>query len=272
MNKKYFLFLCFPIIFIILYFSWTNIKIKWIEIFKQDALLVKYNSDGRIDGEIVNYLKGKIFVIGNVVNGVKQGWETMYYENGKIKSRTFFVNGQPSGKGYLYTNKGKLLYSGSYLNGSRYGNWYSYYENGQVKKCILYGIRNDVLFSMGYERNGTINLKDMDGLVVSPYFYSIDPNNKSFIPLDRETSPSMSFKDIKDLYIIVVHAPGTKLNLKLQINSIRLAFKNIRGGTLKILNAFPNKGMFNIFIESHLYKDSGESINGMDIKYSIEKK
>lgn len=271
MNKKYLFVLCFSIILITLYYNRKIVQIKWTEIFKQDALFVNYNSNGKIDGEVKSYINGKIYATGNVINGVKQGWEIMYYENGKIKSRTFFVNGQPSGKGFLYNDNGKLLYSGGYMNGGRYGNWYNYYDNGHIKEYLLYDIYRILAFSIGYKNSGEMNLKDMQGLVVSPYIYSINSKTRSIVPLDRKTSPDMSFNDINDLYITVANAPGAKLTLNLKINSTSFTFKNIKSSTLKIPNAFLGKGIYNILIDSHFYNANGQHINGMNINYLIKK-
>ncbi|PIH00577.1 hypothetical protein CS542_04065 [Pedobacter sp. IW39] len=89
-----------------------------------------------------------------------------------VKKVNIFVDGQPSGKGYLYNNNGKLAYSGYYMDGKPYGGWYNYYDNGH--KNIYYMILIKDIFSIDYDIEGNLKLKEMNGLVVSPDFYSIN--------------------------------------------------------------------------------------------------
>ncbi len=265
--KKRHLFLgCALLVIVIFYLNFQKVRVKVIQIFKQDAVLVKYNAQGKEEGQITQYLAGKIYVTTQVVNGVKQGWEIMYYDNGQVKSKTYFVNGIPAGKGYLYNNAGQLLYSGNYKRGKPYGDWYNYYENGQKKKYLLYDIDKHIAFSVDYDRNGQLQLNTMNGLVVSPNFYSIDTASKAIIPLGHERKEGEVFKNIKDLYLTVTNADKTRLSVKVNINGDQYNFHKVINSTIKISNAFSKKGAHRILIETHLYNLDGEVINGINFR------
>jgi len=251
-------------------FSWSHIRIKWIELFKLDKTIVAYNSLGNMDGKAVQYVNGKIYFTVNLVNGIKQGWETIYYSNGKIKSKTFFVDGMPSEKGYLYTKDGKLAYSGNYKYGKPYGNWYEYYHNGRIKKYLLYGLQKDVAFTLGYDINGKLDLKEMSGLVVSPSLFTIVPGHKVPIPLDSVNVRAKS-TDIKDLFITVANPQHTRLSVSVKINGTIHKFSDVKGNTIKIMNVFKESGKYNIFVESHLFNHENKIINGINIPTTVVK-
>jgi len=255
----------------IVFLNWRKIQVRCVEIFKKDAVFVKYDSKAPNVANITWYAKGKILAMGRQVNGIKQGLEVAYYDNGLIKSKTLFINGVPSGKGFLYARNGKLLYSGTYRNGGRYGDWYSYYYNGQIKEYLLYDIHKHIAFRLPYDNKGKINSMSMSGLVVSPYFYTIDTVSKSIITMGDENDSKKNFSNISDLYIIVTHAPKTKLTVKVWINSVLYTFGDLKTGTLKIPQAFNKKGTYRFYVESHLYDVDGKNFNGMNIQYSIEK-
>lgn len=273
MNKKILLIVSLTVI-VILSLNWRKVQIRWLEIFKLDKIFVHYNSQGNLNGEIAQYRAGKIYVIGNVLNGVKQGWETMFYKNGDIESRTFFVNGLPAGKGYLFDLEGNLTYSGTYKYGKPYGSWYQYYSNGHIKKYMLYDIdevNKATSFTIGYDVNGNLKLKEMSGLVVSPNFYSIDSNSNAIIPLFPKDNPTRKFKNINDLYITMATPEHTRLSAVIKINESLYDFYRIKNNTVKITNAFSNIGKYNIFIESHLYDKDDKIINGINIQVSLVK-
>jgi hypothetical protein len=273
MNRK--LFFIVPLLVIIdISLNWRKAQIKWVAIFKLDKIFVQYNSQGNLNGEIVRYKEGKIYVLGNVVNGVKQGWETMFYKNGKIESRTFFVNGLPAGKGYLYSPDGNLAYSGNYKYGKPYGSWYQYYADGHVKKYMLYDIDKldkATSFTIGYETNGNLKLKEMSGFVVSPNFYSINSINNAIIPLFPKNNPIRKFNNINDLYITVANPEHAKLSAMIKVNKSQYTFNGIKSNTIKIVNAFSKKGKYDLFIESHLYDENDKVINGINMKVSLVK-
>ena len=260
----------FLAILIVSILNWSGIQRKWIEVFKLDKTIVEYNASGNMDGKAVQYVKGRIYFTVNLVNGVKEGWETMYYSNGKIKSKTFFVNGLPSGKGYLYTREGKVAYSGSYRYGKPYGTWYEYYHNGNIKKYLLYDLHKDVAFTLGYDSDGKLKLKEMSGLVVSPNFFSILPGQGVPILLDSADGVNKN-REINDLFITVANPAHTRLSVTVKINGTLHKFPNVKGNTIKILNAFRESGKYDIFLKSYLYNEEDKIINGINIPYSIIK-
>ncbi|MBB5646541.1 toxin-antitoxin system YwqK family antitoxin [Pedobacter cryoconitis] len=268
LNKNLLFFIGIAAIF---YFNREKIQMKCVELFKQDATFINHNSEGKANGKVTIYKAGKVYVIGHVLNGIKQGWEIMYYENGKIKSKTFFVDGQPSGKGYLYNNNGKLAYSGYYMDGKPYGGWYNYYDNGHKKKYLLYDINKKISFSIDYDIEGNLKLKEMNGLVVSPDFYSINSKNKAVTPLGYQLSASRVFTDVNDLYITVANPEKARLSITVKINQSQYKFLKVVNSTVKISNAFPEKGKYRILIESNLYDINNKIINGVNLIDSVIK-
>lgn len=262
------------LLLIAIFLNWDSLEISWVKVFKLDKQIIYYNN-GEPDGKLLVFRKGKLYAVGNLVNGQKQGWETIFYKNGSKKSKTFFVNGLPAGRGYIYTPEGKLYYSGTFRYGIPYGSWYGYYPNGKIKKYILHDIDthdSKFAFNVDYTENGNLILKSMKGFVVSPNLYSIDVKSKSLVPISIVNNKTLEYLDINDLYISVANPKYTKLNVKITINNKLYKFNDVQKNTIKIPNAFSKNGKYNVFIESSLYDKTGKVINGIDIKNSLYKR
>jgi hypothetical protein len=272
LNKnKVFLIICIAALAVLIILKWRVIHTKWIEVFRQDFTFVDYNAVGNPEGQILMYKAGKIYVIGNVVNGVKHGWETMFYPSGRIESKTYFVKGSPSGKGYIYDSNGKLKYSGFYFNGKPYGGWYEYFPTGKPRKFYLYDINKKIEFSLDYLYDGKIRSKSMSGLVVSPILFSKDIETDSLIQMDYDSNPDRKFSNIRGLYVVVANARHSRLSVKIKINQRDYKIDSVKSSTIYIPNAFLEKGIYDIFIESQLFDVNDKVINGINIKDSIIK-
>ncbi|MCB9197124.1 MAG: toxin-antitoxin system YwqK family antitoxin [Flavobacteriales bacterium] len=70
----------------------------------------------------------------NTSNGVKEGEQLTYYENGQLKSKEYFKNGVLEGEQQYYFPDGSLEEKLSYKNGLKEGDQFSYYDNGQLEE------------------------------------------------------------------------------------------------------------------------------------------
>lgn len=265
MLRGKYLFCIILVILVLAAFNTTRIRVAFVQVFKLDYISANHNPDGKLDGPVTVYVQGRIKAISNVVNGVKQGRETTYHENGNPKSKTYFRDGLPSGKGYAYNANGQLEYAGLYLNGQPYGSWYNYFENGMPKSYFLYDVGKNISFSVKYDSLGKMRLEDMHGFVVSSNFYSINPKNNK--PVSLKPYPEINdISDInKDLMITVAKLKGARLQVTVDVNGSKYEFLDIKTNTLKIKNLL-KKGKYDIFLKSYLYGDQDTVINGINIK------
>ena len=167
----------------------------------------KTNSNGKKHGHWKKFdEKGSLLYEGNFNNGVPIGTFTYYYNNGKVKSTTTFVegthkvhtiindiNGNKASEGNFidqikdsiwnyYSENGTLIKTESYKNGKKHGSWktYSAQTGVMLDECIY---DNDKLNGARrtYFTNGKISTRtdyingEMNGSVES-YF----PNGKIY--------------------------------------------------------------------------------------------
>ncbi len=74
-------------------------------------------------------------------NGQKCNGEIIdTFENGKIKHKAFYVEGQTDGVVTDYFPNGQIEAIGKCENGSRTGEWLFYFDNGNIQSSIIYEI------------------------------------------------------------------------------------------------------------------------------------
>ena len=61
-----------------------------------------------------------------------------YYENGQLKSKVTYKDGEEQGLFESYRENGQLEYKNNYKDGETHGLFEWYYENGQLKEKITY--------------------------------------------------------------------------------------------------------------------------------------
>lgn len=235
-----------------------------IETFKLNNTLITYYSDDELDGKATVYVDGRVESECTFRDRKKNGWEIAYYNDGIIKSKTFMVNGVANGRAFAYNIKGQLEHEGFLLNDKPYGSWYKYYPDGSPMSYVLADI-NGQSFSVNYDSVGNLNLKEMDGFVVSPDLYTIDKFEGTPVLLKSYPEVNDSRLIKKDLLITVANLKGAKLKVTVDVNGRVYEFPNIKTNTLKIKNVL-NKVTHKIFIESHLYNKDDTAINGINIK------
>lgn len=120
---------------------------EWILTQKDKAVFhreAEYDlNDFKLSGKVCDYNSlDTLLMVGNYLDGKRNGDFTFYYNDGKIKNR------------------------GKYLNNNRVGKWYYYYRNGKLKQVIKFQKRGDILdFAVGeyYDPNGKQLLKKGTG-------------------------------------------------------------------------------------------------------------
>jgi len=78
-------------------------------------------------------------MVGEYKKNERNGRWIYYYENGKVWSEGYFVNGKSEGLRITYFENGNKRYEGSYKNDLRTGIWKFYTEDGKPAEEIDYG-------------------------------------------------------------------------------------------------------------------------------------
>ncbi|MDG2446992.1 MAG: toxin-antitoxin system YwqK family antitoxin, partial [Flavobacteriaceae bacterium] len=83
--------------------------------------------------DIAYYDSGKIKLKSYAVDGIPQGESIAYYESGKVKATSNFIDGIPQGEFILYYESGKVKMTYDFVDGNIQGEAEEYYESGEVK-------------------------------------------------------------------------------------------------------------------------------------------
>ena len=78
---------------------------------------------------------------GNYEKGKEQGEWKAFWENGRLKNKSFFDEGNLTGTWLSYSPTGILLLEGEYKNGQKMGAWEEYYNNGRLKEESRYKLK-----------------------------------------------------------------------------------------------------------------------------------
>src|ERR1700761_457524 len=175
-------------------FRFEDIEKILIQLFKMDKLVVHKNANGKLEGESILYLNGKISVKGNFINGLKNGTVTRYYDNGQVKDKIYYIRDKASGKEQNYFPSGKLKYECFWKDGKRYGDLYYYFDNGQLDAFHTYDILQQKINIIRYNEFG--KMIKIEGSVFGKSLYSIDKKDAIIILSDNG-----KYHDIDDLYI-----------------------------------------------------------------------
>lgn len=91
-----------------------------------------YNDQGVLEGEkLVYYENGQVAEKAYYLNGQIDGISTWYSPNGKLLKEFNYTNGQLHGMAKYYDKDGRLLAEGTYKNDKKHGIW-KYYANGAL--------------------------------------------------------------------------------------------------------------------------------------------
>lgn len=96
-------------------------------------------------------------------DSIQNGTYEEFYENGKLKSKTNYVNGKISDSLINFYENGNIKENGIVKNNSQNGWWYYYRPNGKLKEKTEWLLINDSLHknqSIYFDQNGKINYEN----------------------------------------------------------------------------------------------------------------
>ncbi|HZY35237.1 MAG TPA: hypothetical protein VFE53_01235 [Mucilaginibacter sp.] len=253
----------------LIYNNYDNLHRLYIVLFNKSGVLISYK-DGKMDGDLIKYVDGKVHLKVNFKNSLREGWATQYYNNGRIENKIFYKDNKAQGIEYEYYSNGQLNYSRCWKDGKQYGNLLKYFTDGKLDTYAVFDIMGRNFYDHHYDRTG--KLVKMEGYVTSSFIYSLDEKNDSTIVLNYYAyHHNNRFDGIRDLYITVATPPN--LILKLQVDINHQIFKNLKvvNNTIRIPNAFSIKGTYHIFITSNLVDKSDNIVDGINNKTTIIK-
>ena len=118
----------------------TNIEIK-----KNGSLLQKRGQ--KFSGWIFSfYSRFNIRSISRYQNGLKDGREIFYYENGQKWSEQFFQAGLPHGQSRGWFKNGSPRFTKEYLLGMNVGEYWAWHDNGQLAYFVKYNSGQEIAY------------------------------------------------------------------------------------------------------------------------------
>lgn len=129
---------------------------------------------------IERYETGQISRRSNIVNGLKEGKMTDYYNDGKLMAERFFVHGNQEGRTTIYYPSGQIKEVQHFQNGQKQGGDTLYYEDGKVQ--FLTTLKDD-------KKNGFLRKWDPNGELIYEAKYAMDTLIEvKGQPINRNTS------------------------------------------------------------------------------------
>jgi len=153
---------------------------KWEITSMKDATYYRisgFNPDlMKFDSIVVDhYMNNNVEMIGQYLNGIKEGDFIYYYPDQTVRL------------------------SSSYVNNKRSGRWVEYYQNGQVHKEVEYDNGKEKLIQYN-NSNGESNLKNQSGRFEMSYYYDSHFDVNSSRKLDSENKSYILSGNIKNGY------------------------------------------------------------------------
>jgi hypothetical protein len=113
----------------------------------------------------IYYPNGQIFQLTNYINGLTQGWGYDFYDNGKLKCRSFHLNDKHAGDIYFYNE------DGSYKS-------YGFFDFGEIGRNkikwdsatgnVTYDLRQVIFLDSIKQSDKDVNLWDINVLISNP--------------------------------------------------------------------------------------------------------
>jgi antitoxin component YwqK of YwqJK toxin-antitoxin module len=103
----------------------------------------------------------EIFISGDIrfKNGLKDGYNVWYYENGNKYQSCTYVNGKRNGTELHFNADGSLSSKRHLLNGVEDGIQYTYYNNGQIRTLETFYKGHQKGLRLAYYENGQLSNK-----------------------------------------------------------------------------------------------------------------
>lgn len=221
-------------------------------VFNDTSEIIHYNGAGRYDGEVIGYVKGKKSFIISFKNGLRHGFTRTYFEDGRLKNETPYLNNKKNGLEREYYDNGSLNYNTDWRDGTRVGSSEHYSESGFLMNYDAFDVqgpdtsRLDIVYYAEYDSIGRV-LKQA-GSVFGENIYSKHYKNQKVVILED----GQHYEDINDLYLTLATPPNFYADIDIIINKARLRRSHLTSHTLKVQGAFPGPGDYSITITGEL--------------------
>lgn len=104
------------------------------------AFILELDANGQPTGQAkcrVSYSQGKVYIVENLKEGLRDSVCTAYYPNGQLWSEEHYRNGVQVGEEIAYQENGYPYYIGHYDDqGNCCGTWKYYNEKGELDKSV----------------------------------------------------------------------------------------------------------------------------------------
>ena len=125
---------------------------------------ITYYKDKLFTGEIFeNYDNGQLKFKRNFKDGELDGLDEIYYRNGQLKFKNNYKDGKQDGLYEKHFKNGQLKTKANHKDGKYDGLREEYYKNGQLKFKSDYKDGKKSGISLYYYKNGRLRLKTKDG-------------------------------------------------------------------------------------------------------------
>ena len=131
---------------------------------------------------------GKISLELNLVNGLKEGFTTSFYKNGKVKVESFFKKDVQEGKENVYHEEGFLVQSSVYQNN------FPVEKSGLLtvlKKPLTLHLLTNLFIVLDYESLKSNNVKFIVDFIEEDFYQNFESLSKDVFSLNSKTSEKM---------------------------------------------------------------------------------
>jgi hypothetical protein len=237
------------VFFIIILFNLNTITRTYIYLFKKNTSIKHYNRNGQYDGDIIEYLNGRVFCTSAYKNGLREGWTKQYFTNGQLKNKKNFKDDKANGIEKEFYNSGVLNYVAHWYNGVRVASEYHYSPNGKLLNYDCFDINNDtdvnranIICYAGYNETGKIS-KLIGGVLGFNIYSKVKPNNSNII-----LTANRVYSNLDDLYINVATPPSLTSQVEININDVKYIDLKVKANTVIAPHVFISGGKFLVVI------------------------
>jgi len=244
-------------------YNFSALQRVYYEISRKDGIIKLKTDDEQYT--VYEYRHGKLYSKHLEINGQFNGLAYRYYDNGKVEKKLYINNKTSYFKEFGFSPNGGLSYIGGYFKLKKYGSW-NFYKDGHLDSYKSFDADGEPYFTTKYSKKG--NLVNSKGLILSEVFFSVDQQGNVVILKD---TIQRKYSGIRDLYLTVAIPKYTKLYISVDINGTKYTVDKVINNTITIKNVFENKGVYEIFVETHLFDRKRTIINGVNMKRRIVK-
>ena len=148
-------------------FSQKEYQLK--DLIYENGIFSNRSSEELVNGMVYQNFKEKRVVLGNVVNGKKEGLWTFWYDNGRKIKEGSFEDGKLEGVWTYWNQRGEKESEGTFKAGKGSGLWIFWHPNGEkFSEGNLIGVKKDGIWTY-WSQNGKKESEEVyeDGVLVS---------------------------------------------------------------------------------------------------------